>query len=455
MVLSNILQRYFAWTTKISDAVISWYLENSRLIVDWMHYAFNNIFFILLYIGVILSLSYILLSLLSSFYKDEAYEPISDDEAPILSVHIPTRNELAALDCARHCLKSDYPDDKLQIIIGDDSDQPSISQKIQAFADQHEKVTVAARDDNVGYKPGNLNNMLTVTNGDYIAVFDSDFKPGEDFLRRLVTPMVRDDSIHATQGRWDPYNAGQNYTTGLGTTITDVFDYVALPFVDRTLNTVVLRGSAECVRRSTLNELGQWKSGSFTEDIEFSMRLLKEGYGVQWVPDAKCPMELPFIPMDLYKQQMRWAYGVVTSWITHGKDIVSNLFTFDSERRPVAGFTMATILLLGYILSTVLFGLVFFGTLSFLTHPIGPFNAPQFFSETGRNILLTSGLILITGVGMWRAGRGSKYPKSLLSMFTLGIITTFYVNKGIYRALTNKNMEWFLLSKSGNQQETQ
>jgi hypothetical protein len=69
------------------------------------------------------------------------------------------------------------------------------------------------------------------------------------------------------------------------------------------------------------------------------------------------------------------------------------------------------------------------------------------------NIILTSGLIVITGVGMYRAGRATLYPKSLASMFTLGIITTYYVNKGIYRAMTNKNMEWFLLSKSGNQKE--
>jgi cellulose synthase/poly-beta-1,6-N-acetylglucosamine synthase-like glycosyltransferase len=295
--------------------------------------------------------------------------------------------------------------------------------------------------------------MLTVTNGEYITVFDSDFKPGKDFLRRLVTPMVRDESIHATQGRWEPYNAYQNYTTALGTTITDVFDYVALPLVDRLLNTVVLRGSAECVRRKTLESLGEWKSGSFTEDIEFSMRLLKEGYNIHWVPSAKCPMELPFVPNDLYKQQMRWAYGVVTSWITHGKDLFTNLISMDTDRRPVAGMTMATILLLGYILSTVLFGLVIFGTLSFITHPAGPLDLPRFLSETVTNILLTSGLIVITGIGMYRAGRLRLYPKSLASMFTLGIITTYYVNKGIYRAMTNKDMEWFLLSKSGNQQE--
>ncbi len=453
MAITDILRQYFAWASQISDQVVTWYLNNSRSIVDWMHTGFNNVFIVLLYVGIGLSLLYILLSLLSAWYRDRDFELISDDQAPDLSVHIPTMNELAALDCAKHCLEANYPQDKLEIIIGDDSDQPGISQKIQDFADQHDIVTVAAREDNVGYKPGNLNNMLTVTNGEYITVFDSDFKPGEDFLRRLVTPMVRDDSIQATQGRWEPYNAEQNYTTALGTTITDVFDYVALPFVDRLLNTVVLRGSAECVRRETLEDLGKWKSGSFTEDIEFSMRLLKEGYNIHWVPAAKCPMELPFVPQDLYKQQMRWAYGVVTSWITHGKDIVTNLLTMDSERRPVAGMTMATILLLGYILSTVLFGLVIFGTLSFITHPAGPLDIPRFLSETVTNIILTSGLIVITGVGMYRAGRATLYPKSLASMFTLGIITTYYVNKGIYRAMTNKNMEWFLLSKSGNQKE--
>jgi cellulose synthase/poly-beta-1,6-N-acetylglucosamine synthase-like glycosyltransferase len=451
MAIAEYLRQYFSWASQISQTAVEWYVNNSRGMVDAMHAVFNDVFIVLLYIGIGLSFVYLGLSALSSWYKDGDPELIADDEAPRLAVHIPTMNELAALECAENCLQSDYPQDKLHIIIGDDSDQPHISEKIQRFADSHDNVTVAARADNVGYKPGNLNNMLGETDAEYITIFDSDFKPDKTFLKRLVTPMVQDSSIHATQGRWEPYNADQNYTTAVGATITDVFDYVALPFVDRFLDTVVLRGSAECVRRSTLKELGEWKSGSFTEDIEFSMRLLKEGYNVEWVPEAKCKCELPFIPVDLYKQQMRWAYGVVTSWIEHGKDFFINLFKLDLRRKPLTGLTMSTVLLLGYVLSTVLFGLLTFGALSFITHPAGPLNLPRFLTETSTNIALTSGLIVITGIAMYRSDRAWLYPRALLAMFTVGIMTTFYVNNGIYRALTGKKMEWFLLSKSGNE----
>lgn len=449
MTVLSLITDYLSWTSRVSTWLVNLYIENARAMVDWLHTGFNSVFVVLLYAGIALSLTYIALSIFSAGYKERDDEPVSDEDAPTVAVHIPTMNELAALDCAEHCLESDYPEDKLTVIIGDDSDEEDKAERIKAFGEKHDRVHVIPRDDNEGYKPGNLNNMLDHTESELVCVFDSDFKPGPSFIRRLVTPLARDDDIHATQGRWEPFNAEQNYTTYLGTTITDVFDYVALPFVERLLGTVVLRGSAECLRRETLEDLGRWKSGSFTEDIEFSLRLLREGYTVEWVPSAKCDCELPFVPKDLYKQQMRWAYGVIKSVKTHGLPLLGNLFRGDTERRPLAGVTTTAILMLGYALSTILLGLLVFGTLSFITHPVGPLDLPRFLSETTTNIALTSGLIVITGLGMARANRLRLYPKSLLSMFSLGIITTLYVNNGIYRAIRNKSMQWFLLSKSG------
>ena len=46
---------------------------------------------------------------------------------PTVTVQIPTYNELAALNCAKCCLNFDYPAEKIQIMIGDDSSLPEIS----------------------------------------------------------------------------------------------------------------------------------------------------------------------------------------------------------------------------------------------------------------------------------------------------------------------------------------
>ena len=80
---------------------------------------------------------------------------------PSITVQIPTYNEIAALNCAERCLNFEYPKEHLQIIIGDDSDDPLISKRIDKFASLNSQIEISRRGTNNGYKPGNLNAMLT------------------------------------------------------------------------------------------------------------------------------------------------------------------------------------------------------------------------------------------------------------------------------------------------------
>ena len=101
--------------------------------------------------------------------------PIKD--APSITVQIPTYNEIAALNCAERCLQFDYPIDRLQLIIGDDSNDPDISQRIDAFAKKNPRIEISRRGNNIGYKPGNLNAMLSKSTGDYLLILTPTFFP--------------------------------------------------------------------------------------------------------------------------------------------------------------------------------------------------------------------------------------------------------------------------------------
>ena len=451
--LESLLLQYITWVVETSNKVISLYVENSREIINAFHYIFQNLFTGGLYIAAFISALFLILSLVSIGYRKKRPEPVSDEEAPLLTVHIPTMNEVVAVDCAKRCINSNYPQKKLQIILGDDSDQEDVTKQLHAFAHEHENVDVVGREENVGYKPGNLNNMLDYTNGEFVVVFDSDFLPGSNFLRDIVTPMVRDDTLHAVQGRWNPYNAGKSLSAIGGAFIVDVFHHVALPVADRFFGTVVLAGSGECVRRSTLEDLGRWKSGAFTEDTEYSMRLLKQGDRVEYAPYAPIDCQVPYTPMDLFLQQMRWAYGNATALYEHLGTIVKNVMRNPFSKPARAGVYMINLILLGYVFGFLVIYLTTTGMLSFVTHPIGPIDLSTFFLETSMNFLLTSGLVIISLTAFVRANRGSLIPRGLISLYTIGIITTVYVNTGIYRALAGKDMKWYLLSKGDESDE--
>lgn len=423
------------------------YNELGRPFLDFMHVIFQNLFYAALFLLSLVSLVYIIATLYVMFRKKEPYleKPLSGSELPLVTVQIPTRNELAALRCAEHCLAFDYPKDKYEILIGDDSDNPVFSGRIAAFAAENSAmVKVLKRQSNSGYKAGNLNNMLPHSKGEFLVLFDSDFIPKPDFLRRIIAPMVHDQNIAGVQARWKFFNAEQNMVSVLGAAIVASVHHVALPFFNKRRRLSILCGSAEAVRKSVLEGMGGWQHGSLTEDIEYTLRLLKNGHRIQYLSELECASEVPFRPRDLYRQQMRWAYGVISAVKVHLKDLVSSK-KLTAEDKFLLGYVFS-----GYLFSLALLAVLLLGVASIITHKPEPVDFARFFFETGRNILVTSGLLLTGVYAMVKSGNARKIGQMLVSSVSYGLIVTYYVNVGIFKVLAGKPMEWFLLNKQGN-----
>jgi len=415
----------------------------SRELLNYSHFFFNGAFYAVLYIAFFVSMIYILISIIATFNKDKTHKELKfiEDKAPSVTVQIPTKNEIIALRCAKKCIDFDYPKNKFEILIGDDSDDSKVSKEIEEFATQYDMIHVFKRKNNKGFKPGNLNNLLKHSKGEILVIFDSDFIPERDFLRRIVTPFIHDKHISATQARWEFINTRQNLNTVLAASIQYVFHYLFLPIMKKE-GICSLCGSAEAVRKSDLIEYGGWASGSLTEDIEYTLRLHENGKKIVYLPNLLCYNELPTTLMDLYRQQMRWGYGVVDAYKNRYRTILSSKKI--STRQKVIAFSNA----FGYIVPLLIGTLTTLGVLSFVTHPPGPIDIQLFVTETGRNIILTFGLIVASGFALYKAKKTDLFLKMLISSFTIGLVVTFYVNKGILKAISNKPMNWYLLKKS-------
>jgi len=436
------------WFNVSKDALLQlWRIiyRDGRIILDYIHQFADAIFYFFLYMTIAFTMVYLLLSVIALFSKKKEDEEghFDAEKAPLVTIQIPTRNEIIALRCAKKCLDFDYPKNKYDILIGDDSDKEHISKELSQFSSQYENVQVLKREKNIGYKPGNLNNMLKHTKGDIIVIFDSDFVPQQDFLRRIVTPFMQDKEVSIVQAKWNFNNFNQNLVTVLASTIVYVFHHIVLTFM-RKGDTASLCGSAEAIKKKDLLELGGWKSGSLTEDIEYSLRLHKNNKKLVYLPDLECYSDVPFKATDLYKQQMRWAYGVISSYKSHlGGLLINKKLSLKKKILSLGpGF--------GYLLPLLILSLFLFGGLSFITHRPAPLDLPRFFSELGINTLLTSGLLVASIIALSLAKKASSIVKMLLASFSIGLVTTYYVNKGIFKSLLKQPMEWYLLNKDIN-----
>ena len=113
---------------------LRWYIGQGRVVLDFLHCIFDGVFYTFLYMAVIFTGIFLILSLVVIFSKKKSQEKeFIAEKAPFVTIQIPTRNELVALRCAEKCLEFDYPKDRYEILIGDDSDNPEISQKLAEF----------------------------------------------------------------------------------------------------------------------------------------------------------------------------------------------------------------------------------------------------------------------------------------------------------------------------------
>ena len=159
----------------------------------------------------------------------------------------------------------------------------------------------------------------------------------------------------------------------------------------------------------------------------------------------ECDSEVPFTLKDLYKQQMRWAYGVIYSWKKHFNDISNSKHLKLTDKLYMQG-----IFLSGYLLSVLLAAIFITGTLSFITHAPAPVEWGRLFYELARNVILTSGLLLASTVALAKSNKIKLTLPMLASSFTFGLVVTYYVNVGIFKALAKAPMKWYMLNKQGN-----
>ncbi len=415
------------------------------LTVEFIHEMSGFLFNYLSFPVAFFSIFFYLLAVMGIFSKEEKSKyPARSIIWPSITLQIPTFNEPVAVRCAKSCLKMDYPKDKFQIIIGDDSKNPEISKMIADFAKKHkDKILVTQRGNNDGFKPGNLNYMLKYSKGEIIVIFDSDFVPNKDFLKRVVRPFVEDKKVGCVQAKWSFLNENTNYISKLSTTLLLFYYNLVVP-INKKLGVPFMFGSGEAVRKDLLLELGGWKEGSLTEDTDFSFKALKNGHKIVYLNDLKVKGEVPHTLKGLIKQQKRWAYGNTKAFLDHSKAIFFGPFSF--LQKLMMTYTMSV----GYLSTFLLLSFLITGTIFFFSQPPAPIDIVKFLTQTSKMFLITSGFLVGGTVALFKERKLGILRPAMTALLTTGILVSVGVCIGFFKALLGKKMEWSAIEKEGN-----
>lgn len=233
-------------------------------------------------------------------------------EIPFVTIQLPVYNEEYVMDrLLENIAKLEYPLSKLEIQVLDDSTDETVIEtakhvkKLQATGLDIKHI---CRTNRQGFKAGALKEGLEVAKGDFIAIFDADFLPDSDWLKKTVI-YFKDREIGVVQTRWGHIN--RNYSTLTKIQAFALDAHFTLEQVGRNAkgHFINFNGTAGIWRKECILDAGNWEGDTLTEDLDLSYRAQLKNWKFKYLEDVETPAELPVVISAARSQQFRWNKG--------------------------------------------------------------------------------------------------------------------------------------------------
>jgi cellulose synthase/poly-beta-1,6-N-acetylglucosamine synthase-like glycosyltransferase len=235
-------------------------------------------------------------------------------ELPRVTVQLPLFNECAVVERLLDAVAAlDYPRERLEVQVLDDSTDATTArarERVRYWRERGLAIELLHRETRDGFKAGALAAGLARARGELLAVFDADFVPPGDFLRRLV-PRFADPRVGMVQARWTHLNRERSALTAAQAVMLDA--HFALEHEARMGARLFFNfnGTAGAWRRACIEDAGGWTHDTLTEDLDLSYRAQLRGWRFVVANDLEVPAELPSDVLALRSQQRRWAKGSI------------------------------------------------------------------------------------------------------------------------------------------------
>lgn len=265
-----------------------------------------------------LSLLYLFLFSIGQLHLTYIYlkrKPVPQPEVeftPLVTIQLPVYNEKYVIERLIDAVVNiDYPREKLEIQILDDStDETSgiIYQKLEWLERFGIRMKHIRRKQRDGFKAGALQEALPWTKGEFIAIFDADFIPEPDFLKKTL-PHFTDPKIGAVQTRWSHINRDYSLVTRLQAFGLDAHFSIEQSARHEAGSFINFNGTSGIWRKRCIIDAGGWSADTLTEDLDLSYRAQLKGWKLRYLEDVDTPGELPVVMPAIKQQQYRWNKG--------------------------------------------------------------------------------------------------------------------------------------------------
>ncbi len=372
--------------------------------------------------------------------------PATVFEWPVVTVQLPLYNEqMVAGRLIDAVAELDYPPDRLCIQVLDDSTDDTreiVAEKAAYWCAQGHWVDLIPRSDRSEFKAGALKLGLQTAPGEFIAVFDADFVPPRDWLKNAIQPFFEPgtEKLGLVQTRWSHLNANYSLLTRAQALALDGCFGIEQNVRSMAGLFLNFNGTAGIWRRKCIEDAGNWRGTTLSEDMDLSYRAQLAGWRAIFLPSITAPAELPTLMVGFKRQQFRWAKGSIqVVKLLAGKILKSNaspLQKFEGLLQ-ISGYIchplMLTLLLLA--LPMTVWGVDAFGKV-----PMG------WFGIMGLGLPMA---YLSSQLALYGPKRIYRWILHMPVLFALGVGVAVNNTRAIIEAISGKESEFERTPKTG------
>lgn len=271
-----------------------------------------SLLFIFLYALAQLNLMFNYLSASKHKESELRFDFSNPNEIPQVTIQLPVYNELYVMDrLLDNIALIDYPKDKLEIQVLDDSTDESLKTtitKIQELQDAGLDIKHLHRINRIGFKAGALKAGLKSCKGEFIAIFDADFLPKPDWLIQTI-PYFKNKKIGVVQTRWGHINRNYSILTKIQAFALDAHFTLEQTGRNAKGHFINFNGTAGVWRKACILDSGNWEGDTLTEDLDLSYRAQLNNWEFKYLEHVETPAELPVVISAARTQQFRWNKG--------------------------------------------------------------------------------------------------------------------------------------------------
>jgi cellulose synthase/poly-beta-1,6-N-acetylglucosamine synthase-like glycosyltransferase len=234
---------------------------------------------------------------------------------PVVTVQLPIFNEVYVvgrlIDAACAII---YPKEKLEIQVLDDSTDETVdvvAQYVERYRKLGFDIKQVRRTNRQGFKAGALKEGLTVARGEFVAIFDADFVPRQEFLLKTLPHFAADPRVGMVQTRWEHINSDYSLLTRTQAMALDGHFVIEQAVRNKVGFFINFNGTAGIWKKECIMDAGNWQADTLTEDLDLSYRAQLRGWKFKYLNNVTSPAELPSEINALKSQQFRWTKGAI------------------------------------------------------------------------------------------------------------------------------------------------